>query len=198
MKTIVLIVLTFFVSIGVDAQYKVGDKVDDFKLKGIDGKYVSMADYKNAEGIIVIFTCNTCPVAIKYEDRIVAMHNKYSAMGFPVVAINSNCVKKKPGDSMDAMKERAGDKDFSFAYLRDDSQEVAKKFGAERTPEVYLVNKTDKGMYLAYTGAIDNNVDDPGAADKHYVADAINDLKNGKNIAVTDTRAVGCTIKWME
>ncbi len=198
MKTAAIFILAFFVSIGINAQYKVGDKVEDFKLKGIDGKYVSMSDYKDAEGIIVIFTCNTCPVAVKYDDRIVAMHNKYSEMGYPVVAINSNCIKKKPGDSMDAMKERADDKEFEFAYLRDDSQEVAKRFGAERTPEVYLVNKTDKGMYLAYTGAIDNNVDDPGAADKHYVADAINDLKKGNRVAVADTKAVGCTIKWME
>ncbi len=197
-KTMTLIFAGILVSAGLIAQYEVGDKVEDFKLKNIDGKYVSLSDYEEAKGFIVVFTCNTCPFAIKYEERIMKLDKKFASKGYPVVAINPNCIKKKPGDSMKANKERAKDKGYSFAYLRDDGQKVAKRFGAERTPEIYLLEKKNGKMYLAYTGTIDNNVDNASKADAHYVADAVNALLKNDKVPVAETKAVGCTIKWSE
>jgi len=188
MKTKINVLMLAFsmimLSSTVTAQYKPGDKVEDFKLQNIDGEYVSMSDYKDAEGIILIFTCNTCPFAIKYEDRIIALHETYAPKGYPVIALNPNCVKKKPGDSMKAMKERAKDKNFGFAYLRDNGQKMAKKYGAERTPEIFLLEKKGNDFYLVYTGTIDNNVDDASKADEHYVKDAVDALIAGKDISV--------------
>lgn len=186
------------ITFSLGAQYSVGDKVEDFSLKGIDGKMFSMLDQKDVKGFIVTFTCNTCPVAQKYEQRVIEMNKKFAPKGFPVVAINSNDTGIKPGDSMAEMKIRAKEKGYDFAYLRDDDQSVAKKFGAQRTPEIYLVVKESDKLYLAYTGAIDNNPDAPADADKQYVAMAIKDILSGKKVAVAETRAVGCTIKWSE
>lgn len=187
-----------FLFLGLSAQYKVGDKVKDFKLENVNGEMVSLSDYEDAKGFIVVFTCNTCPFAIKYEERIIALDKKYSKEGYPVVAINPNCIKKQPGDSREAMKDRSGEKGYSFAYLKDNGQKVAREFGAERTPEIYLLEKKKDGMYLVYTGTIDNNVDDASKADKHYVEDAVEALLAGKNVDLARTNAVGCTIKWSE
>lgn len=190
--------LAIFFSFSLSAQYEIGDKVKDFKLKNTDGEYISLSDYKDAEGFIVVFTCNTCPFAKKYEQRIIELDKKYAKKGYPVVALNPNCVNKKPGDSMESMKERSSDKGYTFAYLRDDGQKVAKKFGAERTPEIFLLDKKSDGLYLVYTGTIDNNVDNPSKADEHYVQDAVESLMTGKDIAQAKTNAIGCTIKWSE
>ena len=197
-KTMIMMLAGLFLATSLYAQYEVGDKVKDFKLENINGEMVSLADFDEAEGFIVVFTCNTCPYAKKYEERIIALDKKYAKKGYPVVAINPNCVKKQPGDSMDAMKERSKEKDYSFVYLKDYGQEVAKQFGAERTPEIYLVEKKNDGMYVVYTGTIDNNVDDPSKADKHYVEDAVDALMAGNKVELAETKAVGCTIKWSE
>lgn len=197
-KTMMLVFAGLLISAGLIAQYKVGDKVEDFKLKNIDGKYVSLSDYEDAKGFIVVFTCNTCPFANKYEERIIKLDRKFADKGYPVVAINPNCTKKQPGDSMEANKERAKDNGYTFPYLRDDGQKVAKRFGAERTPEIYLLEKKNEGMYLAYTGTIDNNVDNASKADEHYVEDAVYALMKDAKVPVAQTNAIGCTIKWSE
>ena len=123
-----------------------GDYAKDFELPNVDGKMVSLSDYGDAKGFIVVFTCNTCPYAKAYESRIIDLDKKYADKGFPVIAVNPNDISKQPGDSMDEMKKRASSKGYSFPYLRDDSQEVAKAFGATKTPHVYVLNKeaTDK------------------------------------------------------
>jgi peroxiredoxin len=198
MKILTLLFAGIFISSGLFAQYKVGDKVKDFELENTKGEMVSLSDYDDAKGFIVVFTCNTCPFAIKYEERIIALDKKYSKKGYPVVAINPNCIKQKPDDSMEAMKERSKDQGYGFVYLKDYGQKVAKKFGAERTPEIYLLEKKNDGMYLVYTGTIDNNVDDPSKADKHYVEDAVDALLAGNKVDLAQTKAVGCTIKWSE
>ena len=191
--TAILLVIT---SVIVHAQYKVGDKVEDFSLKNIDGKMVSLGDYKDAKGFILVFSCNHCPVVQKYESRIKELHAEFASKGYPVLAINPNDEKAQPQDSFAEMKKRAKAQGYKFAYLRDDTQQVAKLFGAERTPHVYIVKKTSGGYKLVYIGAIDNNADNAKKADKHYVQDAINSLLKGEQVAVTETRAVGCTIKW--
>lgn len=176
--------------------YKIGDNASDFKLPNIDGKKVSMADYPDAKGFIVIFTCNTCPYAKAYESRIIDLDKKYADKGFPVIAINPNDLEKQPGDSMDKMKKRAKDKGYTFPYLRDDSQQVAKAFGATKTPHTYVLNKSEDRYTVEFIGAIDNSANDPSDVSETYVEDAVNALLGGSRPTRTEARAIGCTIKW--
>ena len=179
------------------AGYGVGDYAKDFKLENIDGKSVSLADYSNAKGFIIVFTCNTCPYAKAYESRIMDLDKNYAGKGFPVIAINPNDISQQPGDSMDEMKKRASDKGYTFPYLRDDSQEVAKAFGATKTPHVYLLNKEAANKYkVEFIGAIDDSPNDLSDVSETYVEDAINTILSGGTPAVTEKRAIGCTIKW--
>jgi len=194
---IVLFASAFTSSMGnsVGNGYEVGDIATDFKLKNIDGSMVSLADYKNAKGYIVIFTCNTCPYAVLYEDRIIALDKKYADQGYPVVAIMPNNPEIQPGDNVEAMKARAASKGFTFPYLIDDGQEIYPQYGATKTPHVYLLEKTKKGNVVRYIGAIDDNYKDAEAVNTKYVEEAINALMNNKEIKETNTRAIGCSIK---
>ncbi len=198
MKNVILSVLAIVgISLAVSAQgYKPGDKAIDFSLKNIDGKMVSLKDYKDTKGIILIFTCNHCPFAKMYEDRIIALDQKYKAQGFPVVAINSNDVTKEPEDSFEAMQKRAADKKFTFAYLYDESQEIAKAYGATRTPHIYLLKKTGNDFSVEFIGAIDDNAQDATAAKDKYVEKAVEELMAGKPVTNKSVKAIGCTIKW--
>jgi len=179
----------------VSAGYEVGDIATDFKLKNIDGNMVSLADYKDAKGYIVVFTCNTCPYAVLYEDRIIALDKKYAEKGFPVVAIMPNNPSVQPGDSMEAMKARAASKGFTFPYLFDDGQKIYPQYGATKTPHVYLLEKTKNGNVVRYIGAIDDNYKDADAVNTKYVEEAVDALIGGKEIKETKTRASGCSIK---
>lgn len=145
--------------------YKVGDKATDFKLKSVDGKMYSMSDYKDAKGFIVVFTCNHCPFAVKYEDRIVALAKKYKSLGYEVIAINPNDPAAEPADSFDLMKVRAKEKGFTFPYLMDEGQKIYPQYGATKTPHVFLL---DKSLTVKYIGAIDDNVDDATAVKERY------------------------------
>ena len=147
--------------------YKVGDEVQDFKLKSVDGKMVSLADNKNVKGYIVAFTCNTCPVAKAYEDRIIALNEQFASKGFPVVAIQPNDVQASPGDSYAAMQERSKAKKYPFPYLLDDTQATTKAFGATNTPHMFVVRKDGGKFRVAYIGAIDNNQGDAASASKN-------------------------------
>lgn len=178
--------------------YEVGDVAQDFSLKNIDGKMVSLASYKKAKGFIVTFTCNHCPYAKLYEDRIIELHNSFASKGYPVVAINPNDVTKQPEDSFDNMKKRAQEKSFPFAYLYDESQEVAAAFGATRTPHIYLLKKEGTELKVKYIGAIDDSPRNADDASELFVSDAINALLKGKEIKKTHTKAIGCSIKWKE
>ena len=198
MKKLVLFLFVVAVSLQSFAgqPYKAGDYATDFSLKNLDGKMVSLSQYEDAKGFIVVFSCNSCPVVIKYEDRIKELHKEYSGKGFPVVAINSNDKNVSPGDSYDAMKKHAKKNGYEFEYLYDESQDVAKTYGATNTPHVYLLSKQEGKLKVEYVGAIDNNADNGNAADKKYLADALNKLLKGQQPSVTATKAVGCTIKW--
>lgn len=173
--------------------YKVGDTAQDFSLMNVKGKQVSLASIKNAKGYIVVFTCNHCPYAKAYEQRIIDLHKKYAPMGFSVVAINSNDKDVQPQDSYDNMKKLAKKKKYPFNYVYDETQEIAKAFGATRTPHVYVL---DKDRVVRYIGAIDDNSEDPAMAKEHYVANAVDALLSGKEIATKETKAIGCGIKW--
>lgn len=173
--------------------YKIGDVAQDFSLKNVKGKNVSLASLKNAKGYIVVFTCNHCPYAKAYEQRIIELNQKYAPLGYPVVAINSNDKDVQPADSYDNMKKLAKKKKYPFPYLYDESQEVAKAFGATRTPHVYVL---DQNRVVRYIGAIDDNSEDAALAKEKYVGAAIDALLSGKDVAVKETKAIGCGIKW--
>ncbi|NNK87116.1 MAG: thioredoxin family protein [Flavobacteriaceae bacterium] len=175
--------------------YDIGDIATDFELMNIDGKMVSLSDYKDAKGFIVIFTCNTCPYAVKYEDRIIALDKKYAEQGYPVIAIMPNNTDVKPGDSMENMKKRAKAKGFTFPYLIDEDQSIYPQYGATKTPHVYVLEKTEKGNVVQYIGAIDDNYQDAEAVNVKYVEDAVDALLDGQAVKETKTRAIGCSIK---
>lgn len=196
LKTVVTALIVLCVcSVSAQKGYKVGDYVEDFKLKNVDGKMTSLSDFKNAKGFIVTFTCNTCPYAIMYEDRIMALDKKYAKKGYPVIAIMPNNVNIVPGDSFEAMQKRAETKGYTFPYLMDEKQTVFPQFGATKTPHVYVVQKTPAGNQVKYIGAIDDSARDASKVNTKYVEDAVDALIEGKHIKQTETRAIGCSIK---
>ncbi|MGB6269182.1 MAG: thioredoxin family protein [Olleya sp.] len=175
--------------------YKIGDEATDFELENIDGKMVSLSNFKEAKGFIVVFTCNTCPYAVAYEDRIEALNRKYADKGYPVIAIMPNNTEVKPGDNMEAMRQRAKDKDFTFPYLMDEGQKIYPQYGATKTPHIYILEKYDDKNIVKYIGAIDDNYQDEAAVKTKYVENAIDALLSGKEIEVKETKAIGCSIK---
>ncbi|WP_421919021.1 thioredoxin family protein [Marinifilum sp.] len=196
MKKVILLSVLLISAIAIQAKgYKVGDSAKDFKLKNIDGKHISLADYKDAKGFVVIFTCNHCPYAVAYEDRMIDIDKKYKKKGFPVIAINPNDPAIVPGDSFEGMQKRAKEKGFTFPYLFDAKQEVYKHYGATKTPHVYILSKNGSNLTVEYIGAIDNNYKDASKANDKYVENAINSLLKGKKPELTNTKAIGCSIK---
>jgi peroxiredoxin len=175
--------------------YTVGDKATDFKLKDVDGRMVSMADYKDAKGFIVIFTCNTCPFAVASEDRIVALDKKYKSLGYPVIAVNPNDPNVQPDDTYELMQAKATDKGFTFPYLYDANDTVYKTYGATKTPHIYLLQKEGVANIVKYIGAIDDNVRNASAVKETFLSNAIDALLDGKDIEVKETKAIGCSIK---
>jgi peroxiredoxin len=175
--------------------YHVGDKATDFKLKNVDGKYVSMADFPDSKGFIVIFTCNHCPFAKAYQDRIQEIDKLYKGKGFPVIAINPNDAQIVPEDSYDNMIKVSKEKGFTFPYLIDEKQEVYKQYGATHTPHVFLLQKVNKELQVAYIGAIDDNYQDAGAVKEKYLVNAVEALLSGKKPEPNFTKAIGCSIK---
>ena len=178
--------------------YEVGDRVDDFKLKNTDGRMVSMADYKNAKGFIVIFDCNTCPYSKAYNARIIALNKKYAPQNFPVIAINANDPEQSSGDSFDEMVREAKSKNYEFPYVVDATQEVARKFGATNTPHVFVLAKSGNNLTVSYIGGIDDSARNPSAVSKRYVEDAVDAILAGKPVTTTKTKALGCGIKWKD
>lgn len=202
MKTTQKLLFLFVLALSVSAftikpndGYKVGDIATDFRLENIDGKMVSLSDFEDAKGFIVTFTCNTCPYAVAYEDRVEALNKKYASKGYPVIAIMPNNTEIKPGDNMEAMQKRAKEKGFTFPYLIDAEQEIYPQYGATKTPHVYVLQKTEKGNEVKYIGAIDDNFQDANAVKTKYVEDAVDALLKGNEIKVKETKAIGCTIK---
>ncbi len=179
---------------------EVGDTAPDFQLKNIDGKMYSLESIakeyeeegKELKGFIVTFTCNTCPFAIKYEDRLIATHNKMAEKGWPIVAIQPNDPEVQPGDSMEKMQERAEEKGFPFVYLMDEGQKVYPQYGATKTPHIYLLD-TDRKVH--YIGALDDSARDPNAVKREYVVEAIEAIESGQKPDPDFTTAIGCTIK---
>ncbi len=175
--------------------YTVGDEATDFNLKNIDGEMVSLAGMEDAKGYIVTFTCNHCPYAKLYEDRLISLHNQFAEKGYPVVAINPN-VLTQPDDNFEMMIERAAEKEFPFVYLSDEDQSIAKAYGATKTPHVYVLSKNDGKLKVEYIGAIDDNAKSADQVTETYVVDAVDALLAGKKVTKKEAKAVGCSIKW--
>lgn len=185
----------FAVSTASAGGYQVGDKATDFRLKNVDGRMVSLADFNSAKGFIVIFTCNHCPYSVAYEDRIIALDAKYKDRGYPVVAINPNDPAVQPQDGFAEMKERAQEKGFAFPYLFDEGQKIYPQYGATRTPHVFILEKSGKDLIVRYIGAIDDNHEDAEEVGKRWVEAAVDALLAGSAPATTSTKAIGCSIK---
>ena len=158
-------------------------------LTGTDGKSHSLADYKEAKAVVVVFTCNHCPVAKAYQDRLVAVQKDYKDKGVQVVAI---CVSKGSADDLEAMKERAVSAGFNFPYIYDPTQQVGRDYGAKCTPHTFVFDKDRK---LAYVGAIDDNMD-ADKVEKHYLRAALDSLLDGKTVETVTTSPVGCGIHY--
>ena len=170
-----------------------GTKAEPFNLPGVDGRNHSLSDYQDKEAIAVTFSCNHCPYVQAWEDRMLQVQADYASKGVQLIAINANDSSNFPNDSFTKMQERAESKGFNFPYLFDEPQTVAKAYGAERTPEVFLF---DKGLQLRYHGAIDDNYEDSRAVKHNYLRDALDAVLAGREPPLAETEAVGCTIKW--
>ena len=175
--------------------YNVGDRASDFKLKNVDGKLVSLSDFPAAKGFVVVFTCNHCPFAKAYQDRIIQIDQKYKPEGYPVIAINPNDPTVEPEDSFDNMILRAKEKKFSFPYLFDETQAVYRQYGAKRTPHIFLLQKQGNDLVVKYIGAIDDNSQDASKVANTYLANAIDNLLAGRVPDPATTKAIGCSIK---
>lgn len=197
MKKIIVFILIAFAGIA-KAQngYQVGDMATDFNLKNVDGKMVSMANYADAKGFLVVFTCNHCPYSKAYESRIIDLDKKYATKGYPVLAINPNDPVGYPDDSFEMMQKISKEKKYPFPYLLDDSQDIAKAYGAKATPHLFLLNKTKDGLKVMYIGAIDNDTENVNTDKIKYAENAVDALLAGKKPTVTQTKAIGCSIKW--
>ena len=198
------VALAFVVSsIGCAAEAKIGEKAPEFSgLTGVDGEKHALANYKEAEAVVLVFTCNHCPVAKAYEDRLIAIQKVYEDKGVQVIAINSNSPKQQPQDSLERMKDRAAGRDlggwrekrepFNFPYLFDATQKVAKAYGATCTPHVFILDEDRK---IAYTGAIDDNMK-AKKVKTPFVRNALDAILAGEKPPKAVTKQFGCGIKW--
>jgi len=195
-KLMIIALLGIFIMTNLFAGgYKPGDKASDFRLKNIDGKWVSLSDHPSAKGFVVVFTCNHCPYAQAYQDRLIALDKQYRSKGIPVIAINPNDPAISPGDSFEEMQKRAGEKQYPFPYLFDETQEVYKMYGAERTPHVFLLKKEGSDLIVKYVGAIDDNYKDPSQVKQKYLENAIEAALSDQSPEPAFTKAIGCSIK---
>lgn len=172
---------------------QLGEPAPDFSLPATDGKTYSLADFSDSKILVIVFSCNHCPYVVGSEDRMIAFANEYSDRGVRLVAINSNSTNTYADDSFDHMVERAQQKNFSFTYLRDESQEVALAYGALRTPHFYVF---DENRALRYSGRMDDNPKFPGQESTHELRDAVEDLLGGREVQVPLTNPLGCNVKW--
>jgi peroxiredoxin len=178
--------------------YKLGEAVEDFRLQNIDGRFVSLRDYPDAKGFIVVFTCNNCPCAADYQKRLIWMNRKYEPKGYPVLAINANKADRKFGESLEDMRLRSDTSGFNFPYLIDETQAVARRYGASKTPEAFLLmgDASEPGVFrLHYSGAIDDKPADPHNVKRFYIGEAIALHEQGYPPALARVEPMGCTIE---
>ncbi|AKD57316.1 thioredoxin family protein [Spirosoma radiotolerans] len=176
--------------------YSLGDAVADLRLKNVDGRQITLADYRSQKGLIVVFMSNHCPFSKAYEDRLMALDRKFSSQGYPVLAIMPNDPKAYEDDSFENMKIRSREKSYSFAYAMDETQATARAFGATRTPDVYVLKQAGGQFILEYMGAIDDSPQDSASVQRRYVDEAVSSLLSGRPVQSPITKPIGCAIKW--
>lgn len=177
-------------------EYKVGSIIKDFKLLDVTGKTVSLSDYKNAKGFIIVFTSNTCPFSKLYEERLNKLSLKYQQTGFPVIVINANDPAMQPGESFDNMKLKAGEKQFVFPYLFDEGQKVTTLFYPLKTPHAFVVTRESNNYKIVYSGAIDDSPSNAATVKSNFVENAVDELLAGKKVSLSTSKPIGCTVKW--
>ncbi|MFT4546029.1 MAG: peroxiredoxin [Bacteroidia bacterium] len=196
MKTILITLIAIFtLNSGDSEQINIGDKApqSDLKMTGINGAAITLADAKMENGLCVIFSCNTCPYVIAWEDRYNELYKECANSGVGLVVVNSNEAKREGADSIDEMKKHAKEKGYlDFAYLVDENHALADAFGATKTPDVFLFNRD---MELVYKGAIDDNMKDKSDVAEPYLKNAVSAMVAGKEINPNATKAIGCSIK---
>lgn len=167
-----------------------------FSLRGVDGKVHSLEDYRGSKALLVIFMCNHCPYVIAVQDRINQLAREFAPRGLSVVGINSNDTVKYPADSFEAMKERAAEQSFAFDYLIDETQEVARAYGAVCTPDPFLFVREEGRFVLRYHGRIDDSWKDPAAVKRRELAEAVEAVLSGAKPSGEQVPTMGCNIKW--
>ena len=170
-----------------------GKQINNFNLKNIDGKFVSLNEYKKAKGFVIMFTCNHCPFAKLYSSRMNQLNKKYAALDIPMLAINSMDSLLYEEETFDEMRLKAKTDKFNFPYLFDETQAVGKQFNAEHTPQIFVIWKVNEKWIVKYSGAFDDDGKHPEKA-KPYVANAIDDLLANKPVRNPETQSFGCRI----
>ncbi|MDB5242979.1 MAG: thioredoxin family protein [Spirosoma sp.] len=174
--------------------YMLGDAVANFQVKNVDGRVITLADYRSQKGLIVVFTSNHCPFSKAYEDRLIALDRMFAPQGYPVLAIMPNDPTIYEDDSFDNMKIRFRDKGYSYPYGMDVTQ-VASMFGATRTPQVYVLKQTNGQFILEYVGSIDDSPQDNGSVKRRYVEESVGNLLAGRPVPSPITKPIGCAIR---
>jgi len=170
--------------------------ISDFKLKSATtNQWVSLSDYKNAKGFVVVFSCNKCPMAKFYSNRLNQMDAKYKKLGVPVLAINSMDTLAYAEESFKLMQKKAKKDQFSFPYLQDKKQSIAKEFKAAHTPQAFVIWKNEVGkLVVKYQGAIDDNAGEPEKIKHHFLTDALDELLQNKDVTTPKSESFGCRI----
>ncbi|MBX7045860.1 MAG: thioredoxin family protein [Ignavibacteria bacterium] len=192
MKKISLLLLALYAFF---AGFSGGEKnIDDFALKNVDGRLISLKDFPDAKGFVIIFTSNGCPFAKLYPQRMNELNLKYTPLGIPLIAVNSSDTLQFEENSFTQMAQTSKDGNFNFAYLSDADQIAAKNFGAKKTPQAFVVWKENNQWVIKYSGAIDDNGAEPQKVQNKFVENALNELLNGQEVKVKETKAIGCSI----
>ncbi len=168
--------------------------VNDFSLMNVDGNKVSLANYMDAKGFIIVFTCNHCPFAKLYPPRLNELNNRFKPMGVPLIAISSTDTMMYEEDNYPNMVTKAKEEQFNFPYLFDEMQTAAKNFKAQKTPHAFVIWKENNNWVVKYNGAIDDNGMEPKQVTEPYVVNAVDALLSNKKILVTETKSIGCQI----
>ena len=183
------------INLSIAKELNIGTKMPEInhRLNNISGKTLTLGEIKGNNGTLIIFSCNTCPWVIRWEDRYVDIANSYLRKGIGMIAVNSNISRFDGDDSLEAMRIHAKEKKYNFPYAQDPKAKLAHAFGATKTPHIYLFDKNDN---LVYRGAIDDNARDPNKVEETYLTDALDLLLAGKQIKKTTSKAIGCSIKF--
>lgn len=176
--------------------YSLGDAVADFKLKNIDGLPISLSNYRDRKGLIVVFTSNHCPFSKVYEERLMMIDRKFAGQGYPVLAVMANDPEAYTEDSFENMQDRARVKNYPYSYAMDEAQSMARAFGAIRLPEVYILKQNAGQFILEYKGAVDDNPQDAGSVQRRYIDEAVSSLLADRPVQSPITKPIGCGIKW--